>query len=81
MSPRSGLNKDDGGGENAESLEEVISVLSEEGSDWLFGFFSFLFDVVSSPEGKTKGKDQGKGKDEALSGNKEEEPIRGQNGE
>lgn len=31
---------------NAESLEEVLDVLAEEGSDWLFGFFTFLYDAV-----------------------------------
>lgn len=29
---------------NAESLEEVLNILAEEGSDWLSGFFSFLFE-------------------------------------
>lgn len=34
---------------NAESLEEVLNILAEEGSDWIYGFFTFLYDVVSSP--------------------------------
>lgn len=42
--PPSGLSKDDGAGVNAESLEEVLNILAEEGSDWLNGFFTFLFD-------------------------------------
>lgn len=33
---------------NAESLEEVLNILAEEGSDWLNGFFTFLFDGPSS---------------------------------
>lgn len=44
----SGLTKD-GGGANAESLEEILNILAEEGSDWIYGFFTFLHDVVSSP--------------------------------
>lgn len=34
---------------NAESLEEVLNILAEEGSDWINGFFTFLFDGTSSP--------------------------------
>lgn len=45
----SGLTKDGGGSPNAESLEEVLNILAEEGSDWIYGFFTFLYDVVSSP--------------------------------
>jgi len=45
----SGLTKDGGGSANAESLEEVLNILAEEGSDWIYGFFTFLYDVVSSP--------------------------------
>uniref|UniRef100_A0A3Q1FPG2 Aspartyl beta-hydroxylase/Triadin domain-containing protein n=1 Tax=Acanthochromis polyacanthus TaxID=80966 RepID=A0A3Q1FPG2_9TELE len=44
-----GLSKDGGGSANAESLEEVLNILAEEGSDWIYGFFTFLHDVVSSP--------------------------------
>ncbi|GLD70108.1 sodium channel protein type 4 subunit alpha-like protein [Lates japonicus] len=44
-----GLTKDGGGSANAESLEEVLDILAEEGSDWIYGFFTFLYDVVSSP--------------------------------
>lgn len=29
---------------NAESLEEVLNILAEEGSDWISGFFTFLFE-------------------------------------
>lgn len=29
---------------NAESLEEVLNILAEEGSDWINGFFTFLFE-------------------------------------
>lgn len=45
----SGLTKDGSGSANAESLEEVLNILAEEGSDWIYGFFTFLYDVVSSP--------------------------------
>uniref|UniRef100_A0AAX7VLY2 Un-named hu7910 n=1 Tax=Astatotilapia calliptera TaxID=8154 RepID=A0AAX7VLY2_ASTCA len=44
-----GLTKDGSGSANAESLEEVLNILAEEGSDWIYGFFTFLYDVVSSP--------------------------------
>lgn len=37
---------DDAASANAESLEKVLDVLAEEGSDWLFGFFTFLYDAV-----------------------------------
>uniref|UniRef100_A0A1A8N5J5 Aspartate beta-hydroxylase n=1 Tax=Nothobranchius rachovii TaxID=451742 RepID=A0A1A8N5J5_9TELE len=44
-----GLTKDGAGTANAESLEEVLNILAEEGSDWIYGFFAFLYDVVSPP--------------------------------
>ncbi|CAB1439662.1 unnamed protein product [Pleuronectes platessa] len=44
-----GVTKDGGASANAESLEEVLDILAEEGSDWIYGFFTFLYDVVSSP--------------------------------
>lgn len=43
------MSKDGGGSANVESLEEVLNILAEEGSDWIYGFFTFLYDVVSSP--------------------------------
>jgi len=43
------LTKDGGGSANAESLEEVLNILAAEGSDWIYGFVTFLYDVVSSP--------------------------------
>lgn len=49
LSLPSGLTKDGSGSANAESLEEVLNILAEEGSDWIYGFFTFLYDVVSSP--------------------------------
>ena len=27
----------------------MLDILAEEGSDWFYGFFTFLFDVVTSP--------------------------------
>lgn len=45
----SGLTRDGDGSATAESLEEVLNILAEEGSDWIYGFFTFLQDVVSSP--------------------------------
>ncbi|KAL6097474.1 uncharacterized protein ACO6RY_13016 [Pungitius sinensis] len=50
-----GLTKDGGG--NAESLEEVLNILAEEGSDWIYGFFTFLYDVVSSPVERGEGEE------------------------
>ncbi|XP_078019066.1 uncharacterized protein LOC117265014 isoform X15 [Epinephelus lanceolatus] len=57
-----GLTKDGGGSANAESLEEVLNILAEEGSDWIYGFFTFLYDVVSSPveRGEEDEKEEGK---------------------
>lgn len=43
------MSKDGAGSANAESLEEVLNILAEEGSDWIYGFFTFLYDAVSSP--------------------------------
>lgn len=66
LSLSSGLTKDGGGSANAESLEEVLNILAEEGSDWIYGFFTFLYDVVSSPVERGEGeedkevKEQGK---------------------
>lgn len=60
----SGLTKDGGGSANAESLEEVLNILAEEGSDWIYGFFTFLYDVVSSPVERGKEEEE-KGKEEA----------------
>lgn len=56
----SGLTKDgsDSTG-HTESLEDVVSILAEEGSDWIFGFFTFLYDVVSSPVEQHKEKESG----------------------
>ena len=45
----SGLTKDGDDSENADSLEEVLDILAQEGSDWFYGFFTFLHDVVTSP--------------------------------
>lgn len=49
LSLPSGLSKDGAGSANAESLEEILNILAEEGSDWIYGFFTFLYDAVSSP--------------------------------
>lgn len=27
----------------------MLDILAEEGADWFYGFFTFLFDVVASP--------------------------------
>lgn len=65
----SGLTKDGGGGANAESLEEILNILAEEGSDWIYGFFTFLHDVVSSPVERGEEEDEEK---EAAAGRREE---------
>uniref|UniRef100_A0A4W5NKD3 Aspartate beta-hydroxylase n=1 Tax=Hucho hucho TaxID=62062 RepID=A0A4W5NKD3_9TELE len=46
-----GLTKDGGEitNENADSLEEIFGILAEEGSDWFYGFFTFLYDVITPP--------------------------------
>nr|XP_014349183.1 PREDICTED: aspartyl/asparaginyl beta-hydroxylase-like isoform X1 [Latimeria chalumnae] len=41
-----GLTKD-GSNENIDSLEEVLNILAEEGSDWFYGFLTFLYDVMT----------------------------------
>ncbi|KAK9527408.1 hypothetical protein VZT92_013974 [Zoarces viviparus] len=67
-----GLTKDGGGSANAESLEEVLNILAEEGSDWIYGFFTFLYDVVSSP---VEGEEGEEGKEEKTSS--EDEEVKG----
>lgn len=42
-----------------------MNILAEEGSDWIYGFFTFLYDVVS-PTGEQE-------EEEEASGMKEEE--------
>lgn len=59
-----GLTKDGGGSANAESLEEVLNILAEEGSDWIYGFFTFLYDVVSSPVERGEEEEKGAGEDD-----------------
>uniref|UniRef100_A0A674APF8 Aspartate beta-hydroxylase n=1 Tax=Salmo trutta TaxID=8032 RepID=A0A674APF8_SALTR len=51
LSLSSGLTKDGGEitNENADSLEEIFGILAEEGSDWFYGFFTFLYDVITPP--------------------------------
>lgn len=56
----SGLTKDGGGSAKAESLEEVLNILAEEGSDWIYGFFTFLYDVLSSPVEQGEEEEEGK---------------------
>lgn len=70
LSLSSGLSKDGGGSANVESLEEVLNILAEEGSDWIYGFFTFLYDVVSSPV--ERGEEEVEGK-EAAAGMQEED--------
>nr|XP_038965696.1 aspartyl/asparaginyl beta-hydroxylase isoform X3 [Rattus norvegicus] len=41
-----GLTKD-GSNENIDSLEEVLTILAEESSDWFYGFLSFLYDIMT----------------------------------
>ncbi|XP_034562770.1 aspartyl/asparaginyl beta-hydroxylase-like isoform X2 [Notolabrus celidotus] len=71
---------DGGGSANAESLEEVLNILAEEGSDWIYGFFTFLYDVVSSPVERGEGKEEAEGK-EAAAGSEEEEEEEEEEGE
>ncbi|TKS87332.1 Aspartyl/asparaginyl beta-hydroxylase [Collichthys lucidus] len=65
------LSKDGGGSANAESLEEVLNILAEEGSDWIYGFFTFLYDVVSSPVERGK-EEEDEGKEAAAAEMQEE---------
>ncbi|MGH0121618.1 UNVERIFIED_CONTAM: hypothetical protein FKN15_006595 [Acipenser sinensis] len=41
-----GLSKD-GSNVNLDSFEEVLNILAEEGSDWFYGFLTFLYDVMT----------------------------------
>ncbi|XP_052319518.1 aspartyl/asparaginyl beta-hydroxylase-like isoform X1 [Oncorhynchus keta] len=41
-----GLTKD-GSQESSDSLEEVLDMLAEEGSDWFQGFFTFLYGLIN----------------------------------
>uniref|UniRef100_A0A3B4UUJ1 Aspartyl beta-hydroxylase/Triadin domain-containing protein n=1 Tax=Seriola dumerili TaxID=41447 RepID=A0A3B4UUJ1_SERDU len=66
-----GLTKDGGGSANAESLEEVLDILAEEGSDWIYGFFTFLYDVVSSPVERGEEEEE-EGKEAAAAERQEE---------
>lgn len=70
LSLSSGLSKDGGGRANPESLEEVLNILAEEGSDWIYGFFTFLYDVVSSPV--ERGEKEEEERKEAAAGMQEE---------
>lgn len=64
------MTKDGEGSANAESLEEVLSVLADEGSDWIYGFFTFLYDVVSSPVERGAEQEE-QGKEAAAEGQEE----------
>lgn len=65
------MSKDGGGRANPESLEEVLNILAEEGSDWIGGFFTFLYDVVSSPVEQGE-KEEEEERKEAAAGMQEE---------
>lgn len=72
LSLSSGLSKDGGGRANPESLEEVLNILAEEGSDWIYGFFTFLYDVVSSPVERGEKEEEEEERKEAAAGRQEE---------
>lgn len=63
----------DGGdsGANVESLEEVLNILAEEGSDWIYGFFTFIYDVVASPV------EHGEEEKEAAASSSDDREVRG----
>ncbi|XP_078396563.1 aspartyl/asparaginyl beta-hydroxylase isoform X3 [Cetorhinus maximus] len=42
-----GLTKGDGSNEQIDTLEEVLDIITEESSDWVYGFLSFLYDVMT----------------------------------
>uniref|UniRef100_A0A673B1Z9 Aspartyl/asparaginyl beta-hydroxylase-like n=1 Tax=Sphaeramia orbicularis TaxID=375764 RepID=A0A673B1Z9_9TELE len=66
-----GLTKDGGSSANAESLEEVLNILAEEGSDWIYGFFTFLYDVVSLPVERAEEEEAKEGAEEGEKEKKE----------
>ncbi|XP_072897902.1 uncharacterized protein unm_hu7910 isoform X11 [Hemitrygon akajei] len=73
-----GLTKGGGSNEQIGTLEEVLDIITEESSDWVYGFLSFLYDVmtpfeileeeneasedVPEPGGKVKAKEKAKEK-------------------
>lgn len=77
LSLSSGLSKDGGGSVNAESLEEVLNILAEEGSDWIYGFFTFLYDVVSSPVERGKEEKATDMQEEGGTTSSDDEEVRG----
>ncbi|XP_077365802.1 uncharacterized protein LOC144009794 [Festucalex cinctus] len=70
--PQNCLTKGGDGSAQGESLEEVVNVLAEEGSDWLYGFFTFLFDVVGSPVEQGEEEDGGEEEEEEEEDGEEE---------
>ncbi|KPP72630.1 aspartyl/asparaginyl beta-hydroxylase-like [Scleropages formosus] len=68
-----GLTKD-GANENSESLEEVLDILAEEGSDWFYGFLAFLYDVITPFE---KAEDEEGEAAEDVAGTSQSEGVQG----
>ncbi|XP_078253573.1 uncharacterized protein unm_hu7910 isoform X9 [Rhinoraja longicauda] len=42
-----GLTKGDGSEEQIDTIEEVLDIITEESSNWVYGFLSFLYDVMT----------------------------------
>uniref|UniRef100_A0A3B4DRB5 Aspartyl beta-hydroxylase/Triadin domain-containing protein n=1 Tax=Pygocentrus nattereri TaxID=42514 RepID=A0A3B4DRB5_PYGNA len=70
-----GLSKD-GNKENSDSLEEVLDILAEEGSDWFQGFFTFLYDVMSPFE--TLEDEESEAAAEDVAGTSQTDGVQGQ---
>ncbi|KAI5611387.1 aspartate beta-hydroxylase [Silurus asotus] len=66
----------DGNTERSESLEEVLDILAEEGSDWFQGFFTFLYDVMSPFE--TLEDEESEAATDDVSGTSQTEGVQGQ---
>ncbi|KAK1786264.1 hypothetical protein P4O66_017969 [Electrophorus voltai] len=70
-----GLTKD-GSKENSDSIEEVLDILAEEGSDWFQGFFTFLYDIMSPFE--TLEDEESEAAAEDVAGTSQTEGVHGQ---
>ncbi|TUP34205.1 Aspartyl/asparaginyl beta-hydroxylase [Bagarius yarrelli] len=67
----------DGATESSESLEEVLDILAEEGSDWFQGFFTFLYEVISPFE--TLDDEETEAATDDASATSQTEGVQGQN--
>lgn len=70
-----GLTKD-GSNENIDSLEEVLTILAEESSDWFYGFLSFLYDIMTPFEMLEEEEEESEAADD-VDGTSQNEGVQG----